>query len=127
MGAEAERLLCGRVAIVNLWRPIRGPLLDAPLALTDARSIADHDLIAADLVYPDRRGQQYLVAFDPAHRWLYASAMEQCEALLFKCYDSRTEGTARFVAHAAFTDPATPPDAPLRESIELRALVFHPA
>jgi hypothetical protein len=127
MGAEAEPLLRGRVSIVNLWRPIRGPLLDAPLAVTDATSLADRDLIAADLIYPDRRGEYYLVASNPAHRWLYASAMEQSEALLFKSYDSRTDGTARFVAHSAFIDPTTPADAPLRESIELRALVFHPA
>ena len=127
MGAEAEHLERGRVSIVNLWRPIRGPLLDAPLAMIDATSIADQDLIAADLIYPDRRGEHYRVAFNPSHRWLYAPAMEQSEALLFKSYDSRTDGTARFVAHSAFTDPTTPAAAPLRESIELRALVFHRA
>ena len=108
-------------------RPMRGPLLDAPLAVTDARSIAATDLIAAELIYPNRRGENYLVAFNPAHRWLYAPAMEPSEALLFKCHDSRTDGTARFVAHSAFADPRTPADAPPRESIELRALVFHPA
>ena len=48
------------------------------------------------------------------------------EALLIKCYDSKTDGRARFVAHTAFDDPTTPPNAPPRESIELRTLVFHP-
>jgi hypothetical protein len=47
------------------------------------------------------------------------------EVLLLKCYDSKTDGRARFAPHTAFADPTTPPDAPLRESIELRALVFH--
>ena len=47
------------------------------------------------------------------------------EALLIKCYDSKTDGRARFAPHSAFTDPSTPMCAALRESIELRALVFH--
>jgi hypothetical protein len=47
------------------------------------------------------------------------------EALLLKCYDSSTDGRARFAPHTAFTDPGTPADAPPRESIEIRSLVFH--
>jgi hypothetical protein len=39
MGDEAEMLLKRRFAIVNVWRPIRGPLRDAPLALCDAQSV----------------------------------------------------------------------------------------
>src|SRR6516164_11336134 len=34
---EAEELLKGRVQVINLWRPIHGPLEDAPLAMCDAR------------------------------------------------------------------------------------------
>ena len=48
--------------------------------------------------------------------------MERHEVLIFKQYDSRAEGP-RFVPHAAFDHPHTPPDAPLRESIEARCLV----
>jgi hypothetical protein len=36
MGEEAEALLRHRFEIVNVWRPIRGPLRDAPLAVCDA-------------------------------------------------------------------------------------------
>jgi hypothetical protein len=39
MGDEAEERLEHRYAIINLWRPIRGPLLDSPLALCDAQSL----------------------------------------------------------------------------------------
>ena len=45
--------------------------------------------------------------------------------ILLKCYDSATDGRTRFGPHTAFIDPTTPADAPPRESIELRALVFH--
>ena len=30
---EADELLKGRVQVINVWRPIRGPLRDAPLAM----------------------------------------------------------------------------------------------
>jgi hypothetical protein len=121
----AEQLLAGRVQIINLWRPIRGPLRDAPLAVCDAQSVRPEDLVASDLVYRDRVGEIYAVTFDPEHRWYYVPEMKVDEVLLLKCYDSVTDGRARFAPHTAFTDPTTPPDAPLRESIELRALVFH--
>lgn len=51
--------------------------------------------------------------------------MEADQAYVFKCYDSDKSGV-RFTPHTAFVDPTTPPDAPPRESIEVRALVFWP-
>ncbi|SRR5258707_11126612 len=124
---DADELLRGRVQIINLWRPIRGPLRDAPLAVCDAGTVAPEDLVASDLIYPNRTGETYSVVYNPAHRWFYVPEMRADEALLLKCYDSKTDGRARFAPHTAFTDPTTPADAAPRESIELRTLVFHPA
>jgi hypothetical protein len=123
---EAQDLLRGRVQVINLWRPIRGPLLDTPLAVCDALTVDPEDLVPSDLVYPHRIGETYSVTYRPSHRWYYFSQMRPDEVLVLKCYDSKTDGRARFAPHTAFTDPTTPPDAPPRESIELRALVFHP-
>lgn len=123
--AEADELLKGRVQVINLWRPIRGPLRDTPLALCDAASVATDDFVASDLIYPNRRGETYSVKFNPDHRWFYFPEMTADQALLLKCYDSATDGRARFAPHTAFVDPTTPADAPPRESIELRTLVFH--
>jgi len=125
LGDEAETLLRGRVQIINLWRPIRGPLRDAPLALADARTVAPEDLVAADLVYAHRVGETYAVTYNPTHRWFYVPDMQRDEVLLLKCYDSATDGRARFAPHTAFEDP-TARDVLPRESIELRTLVFHP-
>jgi hypothetical protein len=124
---EAEDLLAGRVQIINLWRPIRGPLQDAPLAVCDALSVKSSDLVPADLVYRDRVGETYSVVFNPAHRWFYVPEMQPDEALLLKCYDSKTDGRARFAPHSAFIDPSAPSNPKPRESIEMRALVFHHA
>jgi hypothetical protein len=127
MGDEAEELLKGRVQVINMWRPIQGPLRDAPLALCDSRTVDPQDLVPSDLVYRERVGETYSVKFNPAHRWYYAPEMRTDEALLLKIADTRTDVAARFMPHTSFTDPTTPPDAFPRESIELRSLVFHAA
>ncbi len=127
MGAEADDLLRRRFAIINLWRPISGPLQDAPLALCDARTVADADLVAQDLVYRDRVGEIYGLTWSPAHRWFYAPDMQRDEVLFLKCYDSLRDGRARFMPHTSFADPTAPASMRPRESIELRTLVFFDA
>src|ERR1700746_3162088 len=124
MGEEAEELLSHRFEIVNLWRPIRGPLRDAPLAVCDATTVAFTDFVPSDLVYRDRTGEIYRVKYNPAHRWFYVPEMQPDEAILIKCYDS-APAKARFTAHSAFEAPPVPADVLPRESIELRTLVFH--
>jgi hypothetical protein len=125
MAEEAPDLLRRHFSIVNVWRPIRGPLEDAPLALCDARSVSPDDFVATDLLYTDRIGEIYYLRHNAAQRWFYAPRMSAEEVLLFRGYDSEEDGRARFVPHAAFDDPTTPADALPRESIELRTLVFY--
>lgn len=123
IGAAADAFLERRVALVNVWRPIRHAAADWPLAFCDARSVWPEDLIATDIVYPDRRGEIYGLRYDPAQHWSYFPAMQLDEAVLIKCYDSRTD-IARFTPHTAFADPTTPPRARPRESIEFRTIAF---
>lgn len=120
---EADALLRRRVAVINVWRPIRGPLQTAPLALCDARSVTMDELIASELVYPDRVGETYGLAYSANHRFYFFPAMQRNEALLIKCYDSDST-KARFTPHGSFDDPAMPADALPRESIEVRTLAF---
>jgi hypothetical protein len=121
---EADVRLGQRFMEINVWRPIVGPLEDAPLAVCDARTIAPEDLIASDLIYRDKVGETYAVARNPAHRWFYFPKMQPDEAILIKCFDSDEANPGRFTAHTAFDDPTTPANAAPRESIEVRALVF---
>ena len=120
---EAEARLQKRFAIVNVWRPIVGPLQQFPLALGDAASLAADDILATDLIYPDRVGEIYSIAYNPAQRWFYFPEMSRDEVVLIKTYDS-DPARARFSAHSAFADPHFPDPKVLRESIEIRALVF---
>ena len=50
--------------------------------------------------------------------------MTRDEALVFKVYDSMVDNPVRWTAHTAFVNPTAPPDAPQRESIEIRSFVF---
>lgn len=113
-----------RVLQLNLWRPIRGPLRDFPLAICDASSIGPHQLDAVDLLYPGRRGEIYYLSYDPGQRWYYAPDMQVHEAWLIKNYDSAVHGTARFAAHSAFNEPSRGVRVDPRESIEVRAFAF---
>ncbi len=121
---EAERLLAGRFAIIQVWRAINRPIQSNPLAIADARSLASGDLIAAERRYPNRVGETYRISYNPAHRWFYFPEMRRDEALVFKVYESARDGRARFTAHTSFIDPTSPPDAPPRQSIEMRTLAF---
>ena len=121
---EADDLLKRRFAVIQTWRPIRNPVEREPLAIADARSIGTKELVPSSRVYPDRVGEVYHCTFNPEHRWYYFPKMQRNEAMVFKCFDSMKDGRARWTAHCAFDDPASGPDAPPRESIEMRTLAF---
>ena len=76
MGDQAEALLRRRAAIINVWRPIKHVARDWPLAFADARSVAEGDLLAQDLIFPHRRGEIYGLAYNPAQRNAQAIASE---------------------------------------------------
>jgi hypothetical protein len=120
---EAERRVNKRYAFINVWRPIAGPLEEAPLALADARSLKDSDLIASDLIYRDRLGETYAIAHRPEQRWFYFPRMSRDEVVLIKCYDS-DPAKAKLSAHTAFDDPTAPAIPRPRESIEVRTIAF---
>jgi hypothetical protein len=124
MGEEAEGLLQRRFAIIQVWRAINQPIESNPLAVADAQTLDDQDLLVAERRYPGRIGQTYRLKYNPKHRWYYFPRMRRDEALVFEVYDSLKDGRARFTPHTSFDDPSTGPGAPPRQSIEARALAF---
>jgi hypothetical protein len=121
---EAEGLLERRFAIIQVWRPIRLPVESFPLAICDARTVSDDDLVISERRYPNRVGQTYAITYNPKHEWFYFPRMRRDEAIVFKVFDSLKDGRARWTAHTAFDDPTSPPNARPRESIEIRTLAF---
>lgn len=123
LGDQAEAVLSKRFAFINVWRPIRWPVHDWPLALCDARTVRQEHLIATEIVYPDRSGEIYGLVHANGQRWWHYPDMALDEALLIKCYDS-DKALAQFTPHTAFESPLTPPGAPARESIEFRTIAI---
>jgi len=121
---EALAQLHRRFAIVNFWRPIGGPVQQAPLAMCDARSIEVDDLIPSDLVYREWTGETYSFAYNPGHRWYWYPNQTPDEVTLLKIYDPKSDGVARLTAHTSFDDPTSPPSPSPRRSIKVRTLVL---
>lgn len=121
---EADTLLKRHFAIIQVWRPIRYPVETFPLALCDAQTISPDDLIVTERRHPNRIGQTYSISYNPDHQWFWFPFQRREEAIVFKVYDSLTDGRARWSAHTAFDDPTAAPDARPRESIEIRTLAF---
>lgn len=78
------------------------------------------------------KGETFGVRPNDDHRFFYLKDMTPDEAMFIKCFDSRGEslpngvkGIARATPHTAFVDPNSPADAPGRQSIEVRCLVFY--
>ena len=121
---EAENLLKGRVAFYNVWKSLYETVQELPLAMCDAQSSSDADMLLMELKYRERTGEIFVMRHSPGHKWVYFPHMTKDQALLLKTYDSETDGRARFMGHTAFEDPTSPPDAPPRQSIEIRTMAF---
>ena len=125
---DADRWMAGRFQVLNLWRALSPPPQDCPLCLCDATSVAPEDLVVANVILgPDASREIRLetnqVRYNPGHRWVYFSDMTRDELLIFRGYDS-DPARSRRVPHTAFDDPSVGPDAPARESIDIRCVAF---
>lgn len=127
---EPEKYCKGRFMYVNVWRSIGDePIEDNHLAMCDEMSVVKPD----DYIYTELHGegydilQYYLNASNShLHRWYYFPQMTKNEAIIFKQWDSDTTKPSRLCFHTAFEDPSAPKDASVRQSIEVRAIVYFP-
>lgn len=120
---DADELLKGRYRIINVWRPINGPVQAHPLGFASATTVQEKDLVPVEHRYPHRTGETAAVRHHEDQQFYYWSGMTNDERLFLKCYDSK-EGVGQRVPHTAFVDPRTPEGARGRESIEVRAMVY---
>jgi glutathione S-transferase len=120
---EAEDLLSRRVAFINVWKPINRVVEERPLAMIDTQSCRSKDFFKLHLRYRDRDGENYVMRYREGHKWWYFPSMTTEEVVLLKTFESEG-GRAGFVGHSAFVDPTSREGAPLRESVEIRAVCF---
>lgn len=126
--AEAEELYKSRVVMVNVWRPL-GPVLRDPLCVGEAHSVPPEDEVTITIQHSTDESIPKMetneVRHGEGHRWFYKSGMGPDDVLVFKTFDSKTDGRARRVAHSAFPETPNEEKAPGRRSIELRAFVLY--
>lgn len=106
--------------------------------MCDWRTLDENDLVTIPVFFPPKdsgmryaeltegdRFELFYLRYNPNQEWYYRRGMEPGECLLIKCFDTINDGkTARKVPHSAFVDP-TNTDNTVRESIEIRSLVFY--
>jgi hypothetical protein len=95
-----------------------------PLALSDARTVSDDDLVVVRRCRRGWEGETAFLSWRPTHRWVTFPALRTDEAIVLKLFDSAA-GAACSSPHTAFSDPGTPLRAPTRASIEVRVLVCY--
>ncbi|KAK3635826.1 hypothetical protein LTR56_014532 [Elasticomyces elasticus] len=125
LGDRADDLLSRRVAFFNVWKPL-AKVEEMPLAMCDVTTSPPEDYFKLFLRYRERTGENYVMrqTTPNSHKWWYFPGMNSNQVILLKTFDSEQDGRARFVGHSAFEDPTSNPDAPERESIEIRTIVF---
>ncbi|PQE09906.1 hypothetical protein CJF31_00003809 [Rutstroemia sp. NJR-2017a BVV2] len=114
------------ITVHSVWKPLKGPVHDWPLALCDASTVdTTQDLTAMDFVMKeDAAVENIQVYHNEAHEWYYLSDQSIRELLVFRQGGSNGESA---VPHTSFENPTpTGSDSTmqLRESIEIRALVY---
>lgn len=131
-----EEVASARVAIVNLWAPLSAVERD-PLAFVDWTSTRPEDLAVVRIQYSTRVGETSVVYPNDKHEWVWYPDMVPGEAILLKTWDSADSNDparSRFAVHSSAELQSNDvshffggqPEAPPRESIELRAMVlFH--
>ncbi|EEH39906.2 hypothetical protein PAAG_02094 [Paracoccidioides lutzii Pb01] len=113
--------------ITTLFKSFKTSRLQRSLLLQTKRignvRARDEDIVGIEHRYSNLTGETAGIKHNESQQWYCWSGMANDERLLLKCSDSKDVKGKR-VPHTAFVDPGTPPGAPGRESIEVRALVF---
>ncbi|KAF2736408.1 putative CmcJ-like methyltransferase [Polyplosphaeria fusca] len=114
-----------RLQTLNIWKPLRGPLSDWPLAVCDSRTLnPPKNCIATDVVEREGYTENYQVYYHPDMKFHYISGQSDKEVMVFRQTDTK-QGCGTGVAHAGFSNPKTVVGERPRESIETRAFVYY--
>nr|POE75759.1 hypothetical protein CFP56_67778 [Quercus suber] len=108
----------------SIWKPLRGPVKDWPLAVCDAASLDQSDVQECDVVFGTQVIENYLVQHNPQQRWYYLSDQTPSEAWVFMQSDTANGGLIG-APHSSFLHPGHAESVQPRESIEVRAIAFY--
>lgn len=123
-GDIAPSILQSRYQVITVWKPLRPPVRDWPLAVCDATSVNKKDLIPTDIIYPAYIAENCMVHYNVKQKWYWIPDQKSDELLVFKAVDSK-EPRSWPCPHGAFPLPGQTEKSPSRESIDVRLLVMY--
>ncbi|WVF67024.1 hypothetical protein IAT40_001767 [Kwoniella sp. CBS 6097] len=97
IGAPASRFR--RCQIVNLWRPLHGPVTNAPLAMVSGRTVQPEDLGT----HASQFGMGHDLHHSQSQQWAYIRHQMPNDIILLKCYDTEqgANGEVKWCGHSA--------------------------
>ena len=130
LGEDVLKKFSGKRMIqINVWRSIDGIVEKDPLALMDATTLDQKDLVKTDIHFNDmntgdtHKGEIFALKKNPNQKWYYYPEMNEQEAILIKGFDS-DESQSRFAMHTAFALSNQNEKTKPRQSIETRTYAF---
>lgn len=118
-----------RMIQINVWRSIDGTVEKDPLALMDATTLDNKDLVKTNIQFNDmntgeqHNGEIFALKKNPTQKWYCYPAMNASEAILIKGFDT-DESRSCFAMHTAFSLPEQGEHNRPRQSIETRTYAF---
>ena len=105
----------------NTWQPFDHPVQENPLAVLDASTIQEDDIV--DYIYggTGKSNTSSMPLYSEDHQFYYFKNMLPNEVILIKQLDTRA-GRSRVSPHTSFIDPDSPSNALPRRSIEVRMM-----
>jgi len=131
LGDEIAKQFSGKRMIqINVWRSIGGTVERDPLALLDATTLDNRDLVKANIHFNDMNtgekhdGEIFALKKNDSQCWYYYSEMNSGEAILIKGFDTDRSNSC-FAMHTAFALPHQGEHNKPRQSIETRTYAFY--
>ncbi|WVW79149.1 hypothetical protein I302_101115 [Kwoniella bestiolae CBS 10118] len=125
--AEEDMSKYSRCQIVNIWRPLHGPVTNAPLAMVDPTTLRPEDIGT----HASQYGFGHDLHHSPNQEWAYIRHQMPDEIILLKCYDSDQgkNGEVLWCGHVAVQVDGDAEGIPEelvrnRESIEVRLVAL---
>ncbi len=119
-----------RMIQINVWRSIAGVVEKDPLALMDATTLDNKDLVKTDIHFNDmntgetHQGEIFALKKNKNQRWYYYPEMNDKEAILIKGFDTDNQHSC-FAMHTAFALATQNKHSKPRQSIETRTYAFY--
>ncbi|KAF2753096.1 hypothetical protein EJ05DRAFT_490317 [Pseudovirgaria hyperparasitica] len=135
----ASEILESRFQVITVWRPLRVPVRDWPLAICDASTVDQNDFVDTDVIYPSYIAENRMLHYNSEQQWYWLPDQKKDEVLVFKAIDTDDAISSRMVMlptrnmntdivacpHGAFQLTGRADNSQPRESIDIRLLVMY--